>query len=421
MSNYNDSLNQREIYKLVEQLTTREFNGELDFLNALVEDIIHHPEFEITGGRVWELHPEREAYELRYQTGNIREIPKSYTLTVEQQPILRELTKKRTALSRETDELLIDHGIAFYSVTGVGDIVKIGKEKYYKWVLGFNADYILQSFYETLSIISSVATITLKEHSVSRLQKKIHRDIVKAAEIQKNLIPEHYLEFYDYKIYGVCLPDSDVGGDYFDYLRGMQEEEDRLGILISDAASKGLSAAIQALFVSGAVRMAQIFSPRIATMLYRLNNIIFDTFPYERFVTLFYCELTLSSNRLVRYANAGHCAPIHYSAETGKVSYLRATGGLLGIMKEQKFKIENVSLMPGDILVLYTDGLSEAQNNMGELFGEDRIVEVIRNNKAETPKNITLALLDSVVKFADDLRYSDDKTIVVIKRDETTG
>ncbi len=407
---------QRDVYKLVEKLVSGNFRNELSFLKTLVKEIVCHEEFEIIGGRVWELNVQEKCYELRYQYGKLSKIPANYKLAIEDYPVLSELYHKRTSLHQETDKLLKQKGIDIYSVAAVGDLIRIGQHYYFKYVLGFNAEHILQSFYETLNVISSVATVKLRDLAYNEIQQKIQRDINKASEIQRSLLPPHNVEFHDFDIFGVCIPDSEVGGDFFDYLRNKSDEEDRIGIVISDAASKGLPAAIQALFVSGAIRMAQSFSPKISSLLSRLNTLIFDTFPYERFVTLFYCELTLSSNRLVLYANAGHCAPIHFRYEDESFRFLKPTGGLLGLIREQSFSVENIRMKPNDILILYTDGISEAMDQNGNIFGEERICELVKKYKDESAKHIAYMIIEHVQKFNANSKYNDDKTIVVVKR-----
>lgn len=413
---YPDTTNQRDVYKLVERFATGKFKSEQSFLKALVKELVDHNEFEINGGRVWELNVADKCYELRSQYGKLNKIPNGYKLSLAEYPILSELVNKRTSLHHETDSFLRNKGIDIYSVTAVGDIIRIGTNYFYKYVIGFNAEHILQSFYEILNVISSVASIKLRDLNFTEEQKKLKRDIIKASEIQRNLLPQHFLQFHDFEIFGACIPDSDVGGDFFDYLKNMNDEEERVGIVISDAASKGLPAAIQALFVSGALRMGQSFSPKISPLFSRLNGLIYDTFPYERFVTLFYCELTMSSNRLVLYANAGHCAPIHYRNEDDTIRFLNPTGGLLGIIKDQTFNVENMRMKPDDILVLYTDGISEAMDKNGNLFGEERICNLIRKYKNESAQNITYMIIEAAQKFSAESEYNDDKTIVVIKR-----
>lgn len=414
---YNEPVNQRETYKLLEEITEGNFKSEIEFLKSLIVKIVDYKAFEITGGRVWEIDGEEPAYNLRFQYGNINKVPDNYSVQIKDHPLLDELADVRSCLNTENDPVLREHGILVYSMTGVGDIEKIGKKKYFKYLLGFNAPQILQSFYETLNVISSYASIRIQTIADREKQKKLKRDLDRASEIQRNLLPEHYMEFYDYKVFGVCIPDSDVGGDFFDYLKNMDDEEERLGIVVSDAASKGLAAAIQALFVSGAIRMAQFFSPKISTMLSRLNTLVFDTFPYERFVTLFYCELSLTSNRLVLYANAGHIPPLYYRREKDAFKTLDTTGGLLGLMQNQRFRIENINMHKGDILALFTDGIIEAQDHNGNIFGYERLQEIIRANKDLDSKGLTYKILDAVQVFATHSVYTDDRTIIIVKRD----
>lgn len=407
---------QKRIYKLVEQIVNVEVDNEQDFLFNLLTNIVDNSDFQIIGGRIWILHPEDDTYHLFSQYGNVKKIPDNYKLQIADQPVLTELWQTKTMLRKETDQLLKDSGIFIYSVTGVGEVVKTSSGKYYQYVFGFNAPEILQTFYETLSIISAVASSRLKDFKLIRTQEKIQRDIHKAADIQRNLFPDHTVKFADFEIFGLCVPDSEVGGDYFDYFENMENEEDRLGILVADAASKGLSAAIQSLFVSGAVKMALKFSPKISALFYNLNNLIYDSFPLERFVTMFYCELSQSTNRLVLYANAGHVEPIHYRNEDKSVRLFGSTGGILGIVPNQKFAVENLRLKPGDILVITTDGITEAQNDNGDLFGHERIIDVIQEHSEKSANEISLLIMESVQKFSAISGYNDDKTLIVIKR-----
>lgn len=408
--------NQRRVYKLVEQLVSGNYKIPMTLLKRLVKDIVNHDDFEIIGGRVWELIPDEMAYELRMQYGNLQRIPDKYRIYIQDQPFLADLVNERTLLKQESDTVLKAKGIDLYSVTGVGPIVKTRGGRFYRYILGFNAPEIKQSFAETLTIISSVATIALKNIQEASERRKIRSDLVQAARIQRNLFPEHHKEFYDFDIYGVCVPHSEVGGDYFDYLSGSDSEEERLGIVVSDASSKGMPAAIQALFVSGAIRMGMSYSTRMSDLISRLNKLLVKTFSNERFVSLFYCELTLSLNRLVLYVNAGHPSPIHYRPERDKVQKLEPTGGLLGILPKQKFRVENIQMHVGDILVIYTDGLTEAMNSQHAIYGENRLIEIIRRNKDASAKDLSYIILDDVYKYQSNIENGDDKTIVVVKR-----
>lgn len=409
---------QRDTFKLVEKLASKDFPNPIALLKSLVKDIVSYKEFEITGGRIWELDPSNKTYNLIYQVGNVKKIPTGYSIPINEHPILSKLVKQGTVLNTETDKLLRKKGITTYSLTGVGEIVKVKSQRYYKYALGFNAPEILQSFYETLNIINSVANIALKNLSTLTKQKKIQKDILKASEIQNSLLPDNQYNFHDYNLYGKCKPTSFVGGDYFDYIYHSIEEEERLIVLVSDAATHGLPAAIQSLFLSGAIRLGSMFSLTMSKFLNKLNTLVFEKFPYERFVTLFYCQLTLSSNRLVLYSNAGHCPPIHYRPSTDTFQTLDSTGGFLGLMENQKFGVENIRMHKDDILLLYTDGITEARNIEDELFGEERLKEIIKINHGSSPKAITKKIFDAVNKFTKNSNFEDDQTVVVIKRDK---
>src|SRR6185295_8304385 len=126
---------------------------------------------------------------------------------------------------------------------------------------------------------------------------------------------------------------------------------------------------------------------------------------------------TNSSNRMVLYANAGHCQPIHYRASNDSYKHLETTGGLMGIIENQKFGVENIRMNKGDILLLYTDGINEAQDENGNLYGEARLAELLRKHHGDTPKNITYHIIEDVQRFSAKSIYSDDKTLVVIKRE----
>ncbi len=417
IENIDKNFDQRSIYKLVESLAEGNFKNEIELLSKLVKKIVDDSGFGLNGGRVWELIPKDNTYILKYQYGKIKKIPKSYKVHIAQMPVFKAMYNNRTQINYETDVLLKNTGIELFSASGVGDLIRIDNHKYYQYVLSFNADTILQSFYETLTIISGVSSVAIRDLKQRTKQKLLNKDLERAAEIQRNLLPEHKTQFADYDIYGVCIPDSQVGGDYFDYIPSLDDEEERLSIVICDAASKGLPAAIQALFVSGALKMGVSFGTKISRLISRLNNLVWNTFNYERFVSLFFCELQTSSNRLVLYTNAGHCSPMHFHAESNSITLLPPTGGLLGILENQSFKVENLTMQPGDILVLYTDGITESQNSDHELYGENRLMNIIRKEKNKSSKEIAVNIIDSVIKFCINSTYTDDKTIVVIKRE----
>ncbi|GAB1429748.1 hypothetical protein MASR2M18_05800 [Ignavibacteria bacterium] len=410
-------MTQRETYKFIEKLLSAPFGDQMEMLRALVHFLVEHKDFAVTGGRIWELHPAEDAYVLKYQYGDVEPIPDNYTVSVDSQPSFRDLAQKRAVMRHETDALLREKGIALYSAAGAGERVKRDNGTLYRYVLAFNTHTPNQRFFDILAAASGAATAALRDFNSRIDRKKLLRDLDQAHHIQQSLLPEHTTRFQDYHIFGISIPDSVVGGDYFDYLLPGDDDPDRLDIVISDAASKGLPAAIQALFVSGAIRMGVGFETKISPLLSRLNSLLYETFPDERFVSLFYCEIMRSANGLILYANAGHCSPLHYSAASGTWARLGPTGGILGVLPEQKFRIENINMMPGDILIMFTDGVVEAQNAQGELFGEERIAELLAKYAAEDAKSIALQILEHTQSFQRGAAYADDATLVVIKRD----
>ncbi len=413
--------NQRRLYRLLEQISNRSYKNANELIKTAINEVTDSDEFKIKGGRIWKLNVADLTYSLSYQYGNVKPIPKNFAISLGDEHIfdtMNRLSKKRTILQEETNEILKASGIHHYSLTGVGDLIRTKSGSFYEYALGFNADTFSEEFRESITIISSVCTVAIRNLTAEKEKKRINKDYEQAKVIQQNLLPEHFTEFLDYEIFGVCVPDSDVGGDYFDYIRTSKalENEETLSIVISDAASKGLPAAIQSLFVSGALRMGMELGSRISHILALLNNLIFKTFPYERFVTLFMLELTRAENRLVLYANAGHCSPIKYSPKKDKFTELKPTGGLLGIVERQRFGLENTRMDKGDILVLFTDGISEAQDENGELFGEERLKELIKQFHHLPAKELAYCIIDKIANYSKNSSYTDDSTIVIIKR-----
>jgi len=196
MENSNNSQHQRETYKLVEKLISTQYTDPLEMLKRLVKDIVDHKGFEITGGRVWELIPDELAYELRMQYGNVEKIPDNYRIYIQDQPFLAELVKERTLTKVETDKVLKEKGIKLYSVTGVGPIVRTRAGKFYKYLLGFNAPEIKPTFSETLTIISSVATVSMKNIIDLIEKQKIREDLYQEQSIWFPVNVNFYLLFF---------------------------------------------------------------------------------------------------------------------------------------------------------------------------------------------------------------------------------
>lgn len=410
----NIGLHQRATYKLIDKLLSHDYRDPVELLGSLVRDIVDNAQLVMTGGRVWELDPKNETYILRVQYGEMEFLNEGTRRTIEDMPAMAQLAQRKTLVASGSDEDI--RGKRVYSLTGVGDVVRCPSGPLFRYAMAFTAHDINEEFYDTIVVVGSAATTALRNMQSAQRERKLQHDLDQAWEIQRGLVPDHALRFKQYDLYGISLPDSVVGGDYFDYLYPPEEDKDRLGVVISDAASKGLPAAVQALFVSGALRMGVSFHTKISSLIARLNTLIYDTFPFERFVSLCYCELTHSANGLVLYANAGHCPPVHYNAATGTTTLLQPTGGILGIVEEQPFRVENINMGSGDILLLYTDGITEAQDRSGSLYGEERLQRFITENHDVSAELLAHRLLEEIQLYSAGAGYQDDKTLVVIKR-----
>lgn len=415
-------MEQRKLYKTLENAYKHfpDFTSDKQLLSYVLKEVINHENIEITGGRLWELNEAKTAYIMAEQHGEVEKIRKGYALKLVDYPIFYEVGKNRSILAKETDMYLSNLGIHLYSATGIGDKSKVkdinGKEQFlYMYILAFNSKEMTVNLMNTMNIISTSVSSMLRTRGIETKARAIEKDLVKAREIQRSILPEHEYSFSNYEIFGVSIPDRIVGGDFFDYLT-FGNEKDKLGVAIGDAASKGFSAAAQALYVSGALKMGTENELKMTSVMKKINNLVHKVFPDERFLTLFYMELYNDTKGLCLYVNAGHNPPIHLSYETNNMETLDATGPVLGPAPEQDYNTDSLYLNKNDVMVLYTDGIVEAANTKFEFYGEDRLREVILNSKNFTSKEICAHIIEDVQKFATRGKYSDDKTVVVIKR-----
>ncbi|MBI1807055.1 MAG: serine/threonine-protein phosphatase [Ignavibacteria bacterium] len=405
----------RKLYRTIENIASRNVDNEEDLLKDVIQEIVRSEEINIKGGRIWKFDPKTGSYVLLHQLGEMAPIRQHYRVKVKDYPIFLELPKLRTVLGNEQDQYLRKHGILNYSATGIGETIRWKGNTLYRYILAFNADHLNETLTSTLNIISSALSSVLRTKKIERKAQVLERDIDKARDIQKSILPQHEMRFQSYELYGVSIPDRIVGGDFFDYLQ-VDGDNERIGVVIGDAASKGLSAAAQALYTSGALRMGFEYQTKISSLLSRVNRLLHKTFSEEHFVTLVYCELTDDKNGLVIYANCGHNNPILLRARNTAGEMIETTGQILGPFPNESFKTDNFLMNKGDILLLYTDGVSEATNEHGEFYGEQRIIDRLLEHREQNAKDITCLILDDVQKFNSVGTQSDDKTIVTIKR-----
>lgn len=408
-------MDQHKLYRTIKLLGDEQFRTGEQLISHVLENIIQNEEIPIRGGRIWKFDAANGTYRLIKQYGDVDRIKKNFRLRVLDYPMFLQLPRKGTIVGTETNKYLRQKGIKLYSATGVGEKVKWKSHTLFPYVLGINAAYMKNDTAYALNIIGNALTAALKRRQIESKAKQLEKDLDKAREIQKSILPQHELKFHSYDIYGVSLPDRVVGGDFFDYLHA-SDDKDRIAVVVGDAASKGLSAAAQALYVSGALRMGVEYHTKLSTLISTINKLVNRTFSAEQFISLVYAELTKTQKGLVFYVNAGHSTPILYRAATNTVEKLPATGQLIGPFPGETYNAEFALMEKGDILLLYTDGVTEASNDKREMYGEQRLVQKLAENKTRTPREICTLILEDVQVHNKLVEFSDDKTLVVIKR-----
>lgn len=408
-------MNQKKLHKTVETIASQKFASDEEMLISVVNEIVNDPSIGFLGGRIWKLFPEIEGYKLLYQTGKMEKIDKNFVIRALEYPVFEQLSQSRTILGHETIEALRRKGIFKYSASGVGYKVKIHGKPFYDYVLALNSKNVDEDLRVNLSIIATALTSQIKQRKISQSANQLKADLDKARQLQKSILPEHEFNFHHFQIYGVTDPAEIVGGDFFDYL-DIGENNDRIGIAIGDAASKGVAAAAEAMYVSGALRMATTFEIKISLTMKRMNELVNKIFEDDKFTSLFYGELSTYKNGLFLYANAGHNPPIFYKSLKNKIELLQPTGPVLGPAPQSKYFVENIHIYPNDILVLYSDGVTEAANSKGVFYGEQKLITIIKKLKDKSAKEICAGILEDVIKFSKNGTYTDDKTLVVIKR-----
>ncbi len=411
-------MKQKRLYRTIETVASKKFDSDKELLIEVVEQLLKNEEIHITGGRIWELDVDKKAYGLLYQTGNVQRINPDFYLEIKDYPVFELISIERTVLANETNKILIKKGIFKYSASGVGQRLKINGKSYYKYLLAVNCESIDDELRYTLNIVATVLTQKINERRLYSSRKSLMEDIDKAKELQRSILPDHELKFHDYELFGVTIPAETLGGDFFDYLK-IGDDESRLGITVGDAASKGLAAAAEAMYISGAVRMASTFQIKISPLFYRMNELVNKIFADDRFTSLFYAEISNDKKGLCLYANGGHNPPMFIKSKNKEITYLDATGPLLGPAPHSKYDTDSINFSKGDILVIYTDGIVESANEKFELYEEKRLENIIRKSINLSPREICYAILDDVQKFSTkDSKYQDDKTLVVIRRNE---
>ncbi len=233
-----------------------------------------------------------------------------------------------------------------------------------------------------------------------------------ANNIQQSVLPASFPEDADYQIFGSMKPARNVGGDFFDVqiLR-----DGKIGLVIADVSDKGMPAALFMMSSRMLLKGAGQRFERPGDALEEVNNLLDAENEAAMFVTLFYAIYDTNTSEF-NYANGGHNEPIVVHPD-GSTTIIPPTGGTaLGIIPGIEYNQNSIKLDPGDIVILYTDGITEAFNADGELFGLDQLCEIFRDKKPQSAEEASQIVFEAVDKFAGDEPQSDDQACLVFRR-----
>ena len=208
---------------------------------------------------------------------------------------------------------------------------------------------------------------------------------------------------------GACHPAIEVGGDYYDFLPFADQQ---MGLVIADVSGKGIPAALLMAGLQGSVRSLAVPSVPPREVNRRLNEMLYRSSSSARYATLFYGVYD-ARRRVLTYSNAGHYPPLHLSA--GGATRLHADGIPIGLMRDYAYGEGRREFVPGDLLVLFTDGIIESPNLDGEEFGEKRLVEILMRSMRQDLNEIVLNVLHELARWTGGAPPFDDATIVLAR------
>jgi sigma-B regulation protein RsbU (phosphoserine phosphatase) len=291
----------------------------------------------------------------------------------------------------------------------------LGTREWFAAVAVADARYVLSFDVETVdddheNLVSTLNIIRLAVNQKLR-EERVMAIIEDARQIQTSILPRQIPQPGDFQIAARTIAAEIVGGDFYDVIT---LDDDVFDVVVADATGHGLPAALQVRDIFTGLRMGLAREYKLTRTVARLNSIIHRSRLATKFVSMFLAELNLDGR--IIYCNAGHPAAITLRAD-GSVSFLRAGGMILGPNPEARYTFGIDELNPGDLLVLYTDGITEANGESdGEEFGRDRLIHALRTARHLDPIAIVDRVFSDVEKFTAVSPPADDQTLVVVKR-----
>src|SRR5262245_6690165 len=278
----------------------------------------------------------------------------------------------------------------------------------------FHTNRFTQRDLQLLTLIAGVAAIRIENVrllEVQQEQKRLANELALASEIQFRLHPETPPAIPGHDVLGVSFACYEVGGDYYDFI---EKPDGRYVVALGDVSGKGTGAALLMSSIHAAVRAHTRTRLSASEIVSEINQYIYDNTPANRYVTLFYSELDPRSHQLT-YINSGHNAPLLVRA-SGEVTRLDIGGFPVGITTFGDYREGWVEIEPGDVMVVYSDGMTESLDEEGEEFGEARLIEIVQKHRGRTAAGLRDRIDEALTRFVGKASAVDDLTIVILKR-----
>jgi serine phosphatase RsbU (regulator of sigma subunit) len=264
-------------------------------------------------------------------------------------------------------------------------------------------------------LINAIALLTAVELENGRLQRSelekqsLVKELDLARTIQQSLLPRDFSRITFLEAAGVSEPCCEIGGDFFDLI---PIQAGLCMLVIADVSGKGPPAALQAAMVQGIVNAVSRTCPDLPSLMSTLNECLLTRSAADRFVTAF--AATLSSSGRLYYCNGGHTSAL-WIPRNGDVVELTHGGPLLGVFLKCRYSQASLQLAPGDLLMMYTDGVTEAHDSRGNSFGTDRLLDWARNQRGRLPDEVRNSLMNTLRDFCGGCRQEDDRSVLVVR------
>jgi sigma-B regulation protein RsbU (phosphoserine phosphatase) len=266
---------------------------------------------------------------------------------------------------------------------------------------------------QMLTLLASQVAIIIEKvmlHEQLIEKKRLQGQLEVARQVQLELLPPNDPELPGFDISAYNFPTEEVSGDYYDWVRIY---DDQIGLVIADVAGKGIPAALLMVFLRASLRAATHIGYATHISMAKVNFLLWESIERNQFITAFYGILD-ASNRTLHYSNAGHNPPLLIDAQ-GAARFIEWGEQPLGMFRDTRYHEHYHTFRPGEILVLYTDGVTEALSPNGEEFGRDRLITAVKSGLTLTARELIASMQRDVFQWTDGVGLTDDATFFVIK------